>query len=264
LPGSNTFFGSATMTGAPKSAYFVSDYWDLDQCTISVSVYPSAVRPLGPGTYTVTAEEGNGGVSAKTPPATLTIRPAGLEVRTSAVPDPSNQRNTILAAEFTGDWVEMFQSEIGTASYDSSPFTPAGSWSLRVTDAGGTVVHEESVERTQKSDTFGVSSFWADSPAGDYTLSATFTPAGAGSSNFAITNAEPLPFTVAGPAPGDAPTASPAPTVAPSVVESGSSVPLWVPATAGLLTLGLLAFLIVQIVRTVRRRVPSTREQVPA
>lgn len=251
--------GSATMSDAP-GGYTPSTFvnWDASNCTTYVYASTGEGRPLPAGEYTVTAEvhptAEPTATTTTSPPARLNVVPAELTVRAAASPDPSNPRNAIVSAELTGEWAETFRTYFGTTTSETAPYTPAGSWSIRVRSSDGTVVHEATASRTSDDDILGFSSFWADAREGEYTVTASFAPTGASAANFAITESAPVTLTVVGPAPGEGPTASPAPSAPPSIESTGVTLPLWIPLAAGILTAGLLAFATVQLVRTLRRR----------
>jgi hypothetical protein len=159
--------------------------------------------------------------------------------------DPSNTANTIISAELVG----AFRDNFFTTSFAEGPLTPAGTWNIRVTDENGAVVHEVSADRTDTDDNLGISSYWAGVAPGRYTVRGTFTPTGASGQNFSVTQPSEVAYTAA-PAPGATSTAAPAPPAPPASGEqAGSSLPAWIPLVAGILSTGLLALLIVQIVR---------------
>lgn len=253
--------GTGAISGASADSLGVSTYWDSAAWTTSITLYPtSGGRPLPAGSYSLTASVMNGGHETFTvpQPARLTITPAKLGVEVRIAADHSNPRNAIITARFTGPFVESFAESWGTTSTPSAPLTPAGTWTIEVKNAGGTVVENKTIPRADTEDAFATSLYWLDAPAGDYTATAKFVTTGASSGNFRVTDGAPFPFTAPGPAPLDAPTASPAPTAPPVIEPAGSVLPLWIPAVAGLISAGLLALLIVQIVRTMRlRRAPA-------
>lgn len=245
---------SGTLGGSPSGyAASYSSYSPLPDTVYGFMNPAESGRPLPAGTYTATMTmAGTGSLvgPAGTPytttsPATLTITPAALTVVLTVSADPSNASNAIVSGTLTG----AFRDNFYTTSFAEGPLTPAGTWRLEVTDENGDVVHEVDVDRADTDDILGVSSYWSGVAPGTYTVRATFTPAGASSTNFTITQAGPVTYTAA-PAPGATSTAAPAPPAPPPSPEaSGMTLPGWIPLVAGVLSAGLLALLVVQIVR---------------
>ena len=263
-PNGDASFGPWTASGtlsntpsgyAPSFTVFQSDPGTL----VAYAGPQIGGRPLGAGTYTatLTLTENNGtGPSYTSGPATVTITPAALTMTLHVVADPSNPANAIISSELTGSFRENFF----TASYPDGPLGPAGTWTITATDENGDVVHEATVDRPDTSDLMGVSSYWSDVPPGTYTVRAAFTTSGAAAGNFAITAPNPVTYTAA-PAPGATSTASPAPPAPPPTPgDAGMTLPGWIPLIAGILSAGLLALLIVQIVRLRRTGVPTAPE----
>jgi hypothetical protein len=251
--------GTGTISGAPAAALSVSSYWDSDAATTTVDLYPAGTgRPLSVGSYTFSAkvDSGAGGTYTVPQPARLTITPAPLSVQARVAADPSNPRNAIITAWLAGDFADNYSDYWGSTSEAWSPLTPAGSWKIEVKDSRGSVVKTVSAQRADTDDSFALSSYWLDVPAGQYTASATFTTSGATSADFTVSAGSPFAYTAPGPAPADSPTASAPPKAPPAITPVGSALPLWIPVAAGLLTAALLALLIVQIVRVVRLRRP--------
>ncbi len=239
------FTGTGTLTGAP-SAYAPSiGAYRVDTDTVNAYMAPSSTaRPLGVGTYTVSlglVDELDPPTTSSTPaPAQLTITPAALGISLSITADPSNPANAIVAARFTGPFADNFFSTVDPVG----PLTPAGTWTIRVSDADGEVAHELSQDRAAEDDVLGISSYWSDVPPGEYTARATFTPSGESADNFTIADATTVTYTAAA-APGSGSTAPPAPPAPPATEEAGMTLPMWVPIVAGVLTAGLLALVIV-------------------
>jgi hypothetical protein len=251
---------SVDITGAP--AGYQPDFYSFRTDEPSTTgliftgyIFPASdQRPLTVGTYTLTATftdgDGTGDVTEVTPPATLTIAPAPVTVVSAVQPDPSNPANAIVTADLTGD----FFGNWFAFSYEYGPVSPGGSWAITVSDSAGEVVHEYTATRQEGSQASGISSYWADVPPGEYTVRATFTPAGAAADrDFTFTQAEPVTFSAA-PQPGATSTAQPAPPAPPPTAQSGTTLPAWIPLAAGILSAGLLALTIVQVVRLVRLR----------
>ncbi|MEO5921908.1 MAG: hypothetical protein ABIQ01_12275 [Pseudolysinimonas sp.] len=250
----------AAITPAPSGYAVEFSSYKVDEQTVAAYVSPQpGARPLPPGTYTTTVtlgDQSGGGVRRiTTPPASLTIEPAPLGVDLRIGPDPSNPANAIVSARFTGEFVDNYFS----STDPTAGLTPAGAWKLSVSDADGQVVHELSQNREAGDDVLGVSSYWSDVPPGSYTATATFTPSGASAQNFVITQPAPATFAPA-PQPGTTSTAAPAPPAPPASEDAGLTLPGWIPILAGVLTAGLLALMIVQIVRLRRAVLPRGPE----
>jgi hypothetical protein len=230
-----------------------------DACARIVTIAGDLDDWLRPGTYTLKVWIDRGDATRFEPsqPTTLKVTAAELGVVARITADPTNSRNAIVTTQFSGDFAQSFFDFWGTTSTPGAPHTPEGTWKVRIRDGGGTIVQEFTAERSATSDDMGESWMWSDVPAGDYSMAATFTPSGDSTTDFAFTPASPFAFTAEGPAPGDGPTASPAPSAPPARPSSEFTVPAWVPIAAGVISLGLIAFAIVQIVRLTRRRTPG-------
>jgi hypothetical protein len=245
----NEFTSEATMTGTPSGYTPATGAYHPDGLTTNAWVAPSTTaRPLPVGSYTATVTIrafGGAGEPTSTPtPATLTITPAALGITLQVIADPSNPSNAILSARFTGGFVDTFF----TTDDPLAPLTPAGTWRILVRDADGETAHEFTVARTDTDDVLAVSDYWSDVPPGDYTAQAAFTPTGASADNFTFTDATPVAYSAEAP-PGSGSTAPPAPPAPPASEDAGMTLPLWIPIVAGIVTAGLLALMIVQIVR---------------
>jgi hypothetical protein len=252
-PNAGFLFGpwkvTGSLSGAP-SGYAVNafGYETLPGVYSSILQPASDGRPLPAGTYTgtITLTESDGtGPAYPSPPATLTVAPAALTVALAVTADPSNPSNAIVSAALTG----AFRDNFYTTTFAEGPLTPAGAWRIEVTGEDGEVVHELDATRADTDDIMAVSTYWSDVAPGAYSVRATFTSSGASAQNFAITQAQAVTYTAA-PAPGATSTATPAPPAPPPAAdESGLTLPGWIPLVAGVLSAGLLALLIVQIVR---------------
>ena len=251
----STWQARATIDGAPQEAMLTSVYMDYDRCFGQITVFPGDTRPLDPGSYSFTArmyhvvDDADTDVTPE--PARLTVTPAQLGLQVRIATDPSNPRNAIITASFTGAFVDRFAHDWGSTSYPQAPLLPEGEWHLTVRDDDGDVVHERVIARTATDDILAVSEFWPDPAAGEYTASATFVPSGP--ARFTFTDAAPSAFTAAGPPPDAVPTATPAPTGAPAEA-AAPTVPSGVILGVGLLSVALAAVLVVQAVRLVRAR----------
>ncbi|MEO8262168.1 MAG: hypothetical protein ABI566_06315 [Pseudolysinimonas sp.] len=251
------FVTTGTLTGAPSGYTPLTGSYMPDPFNSVAYMAGSGTQGALPaGSYTATltlspfggANEG----AVTNPPAQLTITPAALGIVLQVAADPSNPANAILSARFTGAVTESFFSTVDP----TGPLTPAGTWTVRVLDSDAAVAHEFSVERTDTDDVLAVSSYWSDVAPGAYTAQATFVPAGDSAENFTITDASPVTYTAAA-APGSGSTAPPAPPAPPASEPGGMTLPLWIPIAAGVLSAGLLALLIVQIVRLRRTGSPA-------
>lgn len=255
----------ATLTGAPSG--YAADFgsYKVDEQTVVAYINPQlGTRPLTPGTYTTSItigdQEGGGALRVTTAPGTLTVQPAPLGIDLKIGPDPSNAANAIVSARFTGAFVDNYFS----SADPQSGLSPAGAWAITVTDADGQTVHEFSQDREAGDDVLAVSSYWSDVPPGDYSANATFTPTGDSAENFTVTQPAPAAFASAA-APGGTSTATPAPPTAPESESVGMTLPAWIPVVAGVLTAGLIALMVVQIVRLRRiGRTPSVTGEVAA
>ena len=250
---------TGTMSGVPSGyAPTVSSYRPAPE-SLTVYVQPGPGRPLSVGTYTatVTLTEFSGtGTAYTSPPATLKITPAALATTLRVTADPSNPANAIISTELTGPFRDFFF----TSTYAEGPLSPAGTWHITATDESGEVVHEVTTTRADTDDVMALSSYWSDIPPGAYVVRATFTPSGASAQNFAITDPAAVNYAAA-PAPGATSTATPAPPAPPAASDdSGLTLPAWIPLIAGVLSAGLLALVIVQIVRLRRVTAPQGSE----
>jgi hypothetical protein len=252
------FVVTGSLTGAP-SGYTpsVSTYLTNGNADSVAYIGASASeRPLPAGSYiaSLTLSPFNGAAEGSTtnPTASIIIAPAALTVALQAQADPSNPANAIVSARFTGPFLDNYF----TSSDPTTPLTPAGTWKIEATDAEGQVVHEFSAARIDTDAVLATSTYWPDVPAGEYTIKASFTTTGASSQNFTITDATPITYT-ASPAPGATSTASPAPPAPPASEDAGLTLPLWIPLVAGVFSAGLLALMIVQIVRLRRAGIPA-------
>jgi hypothetical protein len=258
------FAVTGSLTGAPSGyAPTYTTYLTNGNADSVAFIGASATeRPLPAGSYTasLTLSPFDGAAEGATtnPPATITIAPAALTVVLQAQADPSNPANAIVSARFTGPFLDNYF----TSSDPTTPLTPAGTWKIEVTDADGQVAHEFSAQRIDTDAVLATSTYWPDVAAGEYTIRASFATTGASSQNFSITDATPITYT-ASPAPGATSTASPAPPAPPAADDAGLTLPLWIPLLAGVFSAGLLALLIVQIVRLRRAGAPAGAE-VPA
>jgi hypothetical protein len=252
------FTGSGTLSGTPAGYVPLTGAYKPDAGSTNVYMAPAAnTRTLPAGAYQATLTM-TGFATSVSATAPLTISPAALGITLAVAADPSNPANAIVSARFTGSFADTFFS---TAD-PSGPVTPAGTWTIRVTDGDGVVANEFTADRTDQDDILGVSSYWSDVPPGEYTATAAFTPAGDSAGNFAITDAAPVAYSAAA-APGSGSTAPPAPPAPPATESAGMALPLWVPIAAGVLSAGLLALLIVQIVRLRRAGVAAAVPAAP-
>jgi len=238
-----------SITGAPAGFEVYWGSYKVDEQT--VAAYLDSPEVLPPGTYSVSItlgdQEGAGAQRVTTSPGTLTVVPAPLIVALAVGADPSNPVNAIVSAQLTGAY---FSTGEGVGRGGQSP---AGTWDIVVVDQNGEIVHEFSQPREAGSVVTGVSTYWPDVPPGEYTVRGSFTPSGASVTNFSITQAQPATYAPA-PAPGATSTASPAPPAPEPTGSVGLTLPGWIPIVAGVLSAGLLAMLIVQIVRITRLR----------
>jgi hypothetical protein len=249
--------GSAFIEGAPADSVVSSTYEVHADCRGHLTATPGSTRPLGVGEYALTGEYVTVNRTEVYPtdaPARLIIEPAAIGIQARIVADPSNPRNAVVTAAFTGPFVQLFTEAWGSTAYPSAPITPEGTWHIRIVDASGDLAHEISVARAATDDVLAVTGYWADPAAGEYTVTASFSTSGESAQNFSVADSEPFAFTATGPPPGVEPTASPAPTIAPAASDRSETVPLLVPLLAGVLTAGLLALVIVQAVHTIRNR----------
>jgi hypothetical protein len=250
----------ATLTGAPSGYAPTVGAYPVDSSSHNAYVSPSSSsRPLPAGAYTATISIrafGGAGEPATTPtPANLTITPAALGITLQVAADPSNPANVIISSRFTGPFVDS----VFTTADPLAPLTPEGTWRIVVEDAEGQPAFEFSADRSDADDVLAVSTYWSDVPPGAYTARAAFTPTGASADNFAIGDATPVTYTAAA-APGSGSTAPPAPPAPPATEQAGMTLPLWIPIVAGVVTAGLLALMIVQIVRLRRAGNPVAKE----
>lgn len=253
----------AELLGAPAGYSTEFGSFKVDELTVVATIYSTGgQRPLAPGSYTATItlgeQEGLGAGRVTTAPATLNVAPAplGIDLRIGA--DPSNAANAIVAASFTGDFVQAYF----TSEDPESGLSPAGTWTITVSDADGNAVHEFTSTREAGDDVLAVSSYWSDVPPGAYTARATFTPSGESAENFTITQPSPVNFAAAQP-PGAVSTAPPAPPTAPESESGGMTLPIWIPVVVGAVTAGLIALTVVQIIRLRRSgRLPSATKEV--
>lgn len=257
------FTASGELTGTPSGYTPATDAYHPDGMTENAWMAPSTTsRPLPAGSYSATLTirgfNGAGEPATTDTPASLTINPAALGMVLQVIADPSNPSNAIVSARFTGNFVDTFFS----TSDPLSPLSPAGTWTIRVSDADGQVAHEFTAERTGEDDVLAVSDYWSDVPPGEYTARATFTPSGESTTNFTFSDASPVTYAAAA-APGSGSTAPPAPPAPPPAEDGGMTLPLWIPIAAGVLTAGLLALMIVQIVRLRRAGLPVAKEATP-
>jgi hypothetical protein len=257
------FTAEGTLSGTPSGYTPTVGAYSPDISTTNAYMTPSTTaRPLPPGDYEATlsirAFDGAGEPATTPTPAHLTITPAALGITLQVVADPSNPANAIIAARFTGAFVDTFFS----TSDPAAPLSPAGTWRILVEDADGEIAHEFSADRADDDDILAVSTYWSDVPPGAYTARAAFTPAGASADTFTISDASPVPYTAAA-APGSGSTAPPAPPAPPPSEDAGMTLPLWIPIVAGVLTAGLLALMIVQIVRLRRAGSPMAKAATP-
>lgn len=257
------FAAEGTLTGAPSGYAPTVDAYAPDSMTTIAYMAPSSTsRPLPAGAYTATisirAFSGAAEPATTPTPANLTITPSALGITLQAIPDPSNPGNAIISARFTGRFVDAFFSTSDTLA----PLTPAGTWRILVQDAEGEPAHELQADRSDDDDVLAVSSYWSDVPPGEYTVLAAFTPSGASADNFTISDATPVSYTATA-APGSGSTAPPAPPAPPATEQVGMTLPLWIPLVAGVLSAGLLALMIVQIVRLRRAGLPVAKEATP-
>lgn len=245
-----TWVVSGELGGVPSGYAASFSAYQSDPDTVVAYVSPSGTaRPLNAGSYSATIAlremDGTGASYSPPAPATLIIAPAALTVTLQVVADPSNPSNAIIAGDLTG----AFRDNFFTAGYPAGPLPPAGTWSISVTDESGDVVHEFTKDRGDTDDILGVSTYWPGVSAGTYTVRATFTTTGASSQNFAITQAAPVTYSAL-PAPGATSTATPAPPAPPpAAAAAGLTLPAWIPLVAGIVSAGLLALLVIQIVR---------------
>jgi hypothetical protein len=253
---------SGTLSGVPSGYATSFSAFPSDATTVLAYVAPAAdARPLPAGSYTanltMTSYDGTGPAFNAPSAATLTITPAALGMTLSVTPDPSNPTNAIISTALTGP----FRNNFFTITDPQGPLPPVGSWRIVVTDEGGQTVYDDEIERTDTQDVMGASSYWSDVSPGTYTVKASFTATGGAASNFAITAPAPVTYTAA-PAPGSTSTATPAPPAPPPAADdAGMTLPAWIPLVAGVVTAGLIALLIVQIVRLRRAGVPAMGEQ---
>lgn len=249
---------SAQLTGEgaplPTDSYFFKASGS-DWCEATISVVPASGRPLDAGEYRLTGRFDNPyGSGFDTPEARIVVNPAALGIQARITADPSNPRHAIVSAAFTGQFVEDFSNGWGTTSNPSAPLTPAGHWSIVVIDGDGDIALDVQIDRVETDDALATSAYWADPPAGDYSVTAQFVPSGASASNFTFAEATPFRYTASGPPPDAVPTATPAPSLPPEATATGSAVPLFIPLILAVVTAGLLVFAAVQFIRTRRIR----------
>ena len=191
-----------TVDGAP-SGYTATDTYFCFTCDPNeglVSPSPTA-RPLDVGQYSIAGEFdytspasefniSHHGVTLD--PATLTVKPAQLGIVAHIGADPSNADAVTISAEFTGRFVDGFES-----SNDSwAALAPAGEWRIQLADETGTVVKEERIARAAGGDTLATSLLWAGAkPETEYTATVSFTPSGTSGANFSVGKATPVSYT---------------------------------------------------------------------
>lgn len=210
-------------------------------------------RPLNAGTYsftiTVDAMYFDAHYLGATPtPAVLTITPAKLGTEVRVVPDPSNPANAIISARLTGRFVE----EHSSSEFEGSPLSPAGSWSITLTDSTGAKALERTVDRVAGDDTLATSIYWDEAEPGEqYTASATFTPS-ATPANFEVTPAIDFDYTAADTLREIAESDAAEQSAADLPPEPDFSVPLWWVILIGVAISTLIAFAIVFATRLAR------------
>jgi hypothetical protein len=248
---------AGTVAGAPSGYAPIWSSFEVDSTTVIAYLAPAdGARPLPAGTYSGTLElkinAGAGPDTATTPPATLTVTPAALGIDLKVGSDPSNPANAIVSARLTGDFADNYIP----SSEPTAGLSPAGTWTISISDADGEVAHEFTANRSAGDDVLGVSSYWSDVPPGVYTARATFTLSGESAENFTVTQPSPLTFSPT-PQPGATSTATAAPPAPPAAPDSGLTLPGWIPIAAGILTAGLIALAVVQIVRLRKAGLPD-------
>jgi len=225
----------------------------VEPFTVSAFISPSAEEPvLDVGEYTANlflVDNASNEYPAPSP-VEVTVTPAvlGIEVRIAA--DPTNSRNAIVSAQFTGEDLGNLMDPFQAAG------TPAGTLTIEIRGSDGEVAQTFTVERDDDDRQFASSFYWQDVPGGDFTATGVFSMTGGGAANFDVSDAAPFAFTAAGPEPGSTSTATPAPSAA-AAPNGDPTVPLWAPIALGLVSAGLIALIIVQAVRVGRLRRPA-------
>jgi len=221
--------------------------------------------PLAAGVYTfkVTGYQptGTDAYVASTPvPATLTVTKALLGIELRVLADESNGDNAIVSARFTGRFVDEYASSF----YPQTATSPAGSWTISIVDAEGTVVEERVIDRTAGDDVLATSFYWDGAEPGEqYTATASFVPSGTSGANFTVSAANSFNYTAPDAqraVPTSAATEKPAVGLPP---EPDFSVPLWWVILAGIVIAALIAFAIVFAIRLGRLPAKARPEPSP-
>jgi hypothetical protein len=241
---------SATISNAPSDfAVIVSAYRDSPHDVTHGSVYAASDnRPLGAGTYeiTVTVDPSDPSEPPTSSTAELIIEPAQLDSELRAVPDKARSDAVIISAVFRGEFASNFYS----SDYSESPFAPGGTWTFTVTDDAGAVAYAEEISVDKADNRLGASTYWSGANDGtDYLVTATFSPSGATSDNFAITQPDATQFTGAPDPRQHESSDAPPPSSGAQQAPSGPGLPLWLLIVISLVIAGLAALVIVQIVK---------------
>ena len=247
--------GTVTFHGGP-SGYHPGVYsYQYDHATTIVSAYNDfTAAALGPGTYTVDATVTNGVDSyTTTTPASLVISPAALGLDIRVLADPNNPAGAIVTAQFTGRFVDEYQSSF----YDGVALSPAGEWHITIEDEDGEVAIERNLERSAGDDVLATSFYWTGAkPDKQYTATAEFTPTGSSNANFEIGSATAFAYTAPvdpRPTPSSTATAKPAADIPES---SGLGLPLWALVLIIVLLVGLGVVVTILSVRLSKRPGP--------
>ena len=249
-------------TGTP-SAYAPELYYANGGSgpTSTVSA-PYEVAPLGTGSYSFaitavlpTPNDECDSFSGQTDSAQLTVAPARLGIELRVIPDPVNAEAAIITARFTGRFVDEYQSSF----FPAAAVSPAGVWTITITDADGEAATERSVERAAGDDVLATSFSWADAEPGEqYSASVRFEPSGASAANFDIADAAPFSYTAPEsprPIPSSAAAIEP-PTKLPEATPF--SVPLLAVIVSSLLIATLAALVVILAIRLQKRPAAPT------
>jgi len=159
-----------------------------------------------------------------------------------------------VSAQLTGGYVTAVDECFG--STECHPQLPNGSWTILVRDGDNKTVHEETISTKGKASRY-VSYYLHDvTPATDYTVDASFTPASDAKANFDLKPAAGVSFTSPdAPKSGD-PDAAPTPDIEVETTAS-PTLPFWLVVLGIALVVLLGAAVIVFWILLRRRREPA-------
>lgn len=256
--------GGSTVTNTGAPAGYTPD---LSLYSPSAGTYAGNLSatyvspPLGVGSYTfkITGEHPSPPdtyIGATTTSAQLTVTKAALGIDLRVIADPNHPESAVVSAQFTGRFVDEYVS----SSFDYAAISPAGEWTITITDSAGDVAIERNFERSAGDDTLARSFYWTGGEAdAEYTATATFSPSGASGANFTVAPSNTFSYTVPASVRPTPSSTAPAEAVGALPEASEFSLPLWALILAAVLIVGLGVLVTLFSLRLHRRSAVSTQ-----